>query len=134
MRAHRGLITALRFRMAAPASVRPYIAVRRTSRNGGSGRLAMRKSIAAGILIATCIGGAAFGTVEEDVDNDGVTDSVDNCPTVPNPGQDDRDRDGVGDFCDNCVRRANADQTDTDKDGVGDACERKFGHETVEPL
>ena len=35
-----------------------------------------------------------------DTDGDGVGDSFDNCPTVPNPGQEDGDGDGLGDACD----------------------------------
>jgi hypothetical protein len=34
---------------------------------------------------------------EEDSDHDGVQDSTDNCPTVPNPDQSDADGDGIGD-------------------------------------
>jgi hypothetical protein len=39
---------------------------------------------------------------ETDTDGDGVPDAEDNCPTIPNPGQEDTDGDGVGDACDTC--------------------------------
>jgi len=52
----------------------------------------------------------------EDMDGDGVADATDNCPTVPNPGQQDSDGDGIGDACDSCPSG-----TDTDRDGICDA-------------
>ena len=45
---------------------------------------------------------------DADVDNDGIFDSLDNCPTVFNPNQEDIDQDGLGDECDE----------DRDGDGV----------------
>src|SRR6185436_5629156 len=53
--------------------------------------------------------GGAIGVVSNNVklansdqDGDGVSDSGDNCPTVPNPSQVDTDDDGWGDACDDC--------------------------------
>ena len=38
---------------------------------------------------------------DNDKDNDGVINSMDNCPLVPNPDQNDADSDGQGDACEN---------------------------------
>jgi hypothetical protein len=71
-----------------------------------------------------------------DNDGDTVPDTADNCPNVPNPGQDDVDGDGFGDGCefdsdgdtvpdvqDNCPAVPNSGQEDGDGDGVADACD-----------
>jgi cysteine-rich repeat protein len=64
-----------------------------------------------------------FVLFEQDIDNDNVHDTVDNCRVIVNTDQADQDSDGVGDVCDNCPMIANADQIDSNGDGVGDACE-----------
>jgi DNA-binding beta-propeller fold protein YncE len=58
-----------------------------------------------------------------DEDGDGREFRFDNCPLVPNPGQEDSDLDGAGDACDNCPDAANPGQADSDGDGAGDACD-----------
>lgn len=60
---------------------------------------------------------------DEDPDNDGVSNSMDNCPSMANPDQKDQDQDGIGDACDNCPTVVNTNQSDSNKNMVGDACE-----------
>jgi hypothetical protein len=79
----------------------------------------------------------------DDTDGDGIPDSNDNCPFIPNPDQADSDGDGRGDPCDvcpldaandadgdvicgnvdNCPFIPNITQADLDGDGIGDACD-----------
>ena len=58
-----------------------------------------------------------------DTDGDGIQDSVDNCPNIPNPDQADNDNDYIGNACDNCPNIAKVNQVDSDGDGVGDICD-----------
>lgn len=75
-----------------------------------------------------------------DFDDDGILDSVDNCPFEANSSdgeetQRDYDGDGVGDVCDNCANVANADQKDRDGDRIGDACDRDVdGDYVLDPV
>jgi hypothetical protein len=65
-----------------------------------------------------------------DGDGDRVPDIIDNCPTVPNPGQQNADGDSKGDACDACPNDANkiapgicgcgVADIDSDGDGVAD--------------
>jgi hypothetical protein len=57
-----------------------------------------------------------------DLDHDGVTDDIDDCPLVADPAQADRDYDGLGDACDPCVDGPQSGD-DIDHDGVDDACD-----------
>jgi len=87
-----------------------------------------------------CIG---TGSGDPDSDNDGIADSLDNCPNDSNADQADNDNDGIGNVCDstpdgnildadndgiadsvdNCPNDSNADQADNDNDGIGNVCD-----------
>jgi hypothetical protein len=67
-----------------------------------------------------------------DLDDDGVADGVDNCPSIANPEQADFDEDGLGNFCDSDDDNDGVEDsqdafpfdatedTDSDQDGIGD--------------
>lgn len=57
-----------------------------------------------------------------DLDNDGVMNAMDNCPTVANTTQWNEDMDLLGDLCDPCPQYA-AVQLDTDSDSIGNDCD-----------
>ena len=58
-----------------------------------------------------------------DSDRDGITNSLDNCENVFNPGQEDFDGDGVGNPCDNCPKVSNPSQEDSNNNFIGNDCE-----------
>lgn len=61
---------------------------------------------------------------QRDVDDDGIIDSCDLHPLVPEIVQIDLDADGVADHCDICPAVPNPNQLDSDSDGIGDACDQ----------
>ncbi len=73
-----------------------------------------------------------------DTDGDGISDDLDNCPTVPNgpiPGQDnqlDTDEDGVGNACD-AFPDDPTETLDSDGDGLGDNAEAADGSDPTNP-
>ena len=60
---------------------------------------------------------------EADVDDDGVADAVDNCPTLANSDQANADDDGFGDACDTCPMTASSSVHNEDRDRFGDDCD-----------
>ena len=101
--------------------------------------VAMNDKISA-VFVAKITGGPAGSTqgvffASIDQDADGISDPLDNCPSVPNTTQTDADGDGVGNVCDNCPAWVNSTQAlpawplttqgpnsgDTDCDGFPDS-------------
>merc|ERR1719419_1937238 len=66
-----------------------------------------------------------------DSDNDGIDDSFDNCPTIPNANQANSDNDPLGDACDNCINDNNEFQEDADNDGIGDVCDDDIDNDGI---
>lgn len=69
-----------------------------------------------------------YSEADPDSDGDMVSDSLDNCKFVYNPGQEDIDCDNVGDVCDLCP--GISDKIDTNNDGLPD-CKYPPGYNNV---
>jgi hypothetical protein len=87
--------------------------------NNSTRALALFKSLLLVVLLSisavllTSSFNAALAT-GPDFDGDGIPDSQDNCPFIPNPGQEDTDGDGIGDVCDSAITVMN-----TNDSGMG---------------
>jgi hypothetical protein len=83
------------------------------------------RRVSAALVLAACGAcNAAFditSTRPPDGDNDGTSDSADNCVLVANEDQRDDDADGLGDVCDPCEGPQSG--LDSDGDGDDDLCD-----------
>lgn len=107
------------------------LAIAWSGRDGDGGQ-----ATGGGEVAAPGIGDEASGAADDDLDDDGIVDALDNCPSDANGDQADEDADGLGDACDDfpdrdadgiidteddCIEPATA--PDTDGDGTPDACD-----------
>ncbi len=80
--------------------------------------------------------GTWIGKLQVDTDGDGIVDSLDNCPGVPNPSQGNMDGDSLGDVCDPDTDGdgvLNTSDPDDDNDKVYDVDETPCGGDSLNP-
>ena len=90
---------------------------------------------------------AAVSFIPKDSDRDGTADSIDNCITVANAGQENSDNDSFGNACDsdddndslsdaqdNCPLVSNLNQSNFDDDTLGDACDADDDNDFINDL
>ena len=108
----------------------------RAPRNtSGTRRVSVTRHVLLSLVAACALAQSPAMAAPGDVDDDGVGDAVDNCPSTFNPSQVDTDSDGDGDICDtdddddgfadnndNCPVTPNPLQEDSDNNGIGNAC------------
>jgi parallel beta-helix repeat protein len=71
----------------------------------------------------------------QDMDDDGIQDSVDNCPLIPNADQNDINNDGVGDACDCFDVHQGVNELGIDCGGICPQCWSKpTGWKNIEPI
>ncbi len=119
--------------------------------NGGPGDLnlintlpvrvnAVNPTIGIGTFSDPTAENTAFIWYGADMDEDGVLNGNDNCPTDFNPTQDpsvcngDTDGDLILNNIDNCPTTLNHNQADSNSDGVGDACDKNTPRDVINGL
>ena len=98
--------------------------------NGNVGTVYAKYRDRAGNVSDDCNASAVIDK-DDDLDDDGIVNLLDNCPTVPNRDQADEDKDTVGDVCDNCLVVLNSNQRDTNIDGFGNICDPDFDNNLI---
>ena len=102
-------------------------------------------SIKDGVSGATVQAISRFYFIPPDIDNDGIPNASDNCPTVANPTQADCNNNGIGEACEtftDCNRSGKPDSCDIaaqtsldgDNNGVPDECQVDCNHNGISDL
>jgi hypothetical protein len=87
---------------------------------GWENGLTVKLTVTNAATAATGVAQVTIVILPGDADGDGVSDHVDNCPKLFNPGQENADGDSYGDACDPCPLVFTPLKPDTDGDGIRD--------------